>query len=947
MWRTVNLLGMAMAQALEERGQEGAMHMGTGFDNWYPGFIDHANNFRNVASFLTETGLYRYATPHFYTVDDFPDAQNDLRPQSLYASPWEGGWWRLGDAVDYMLTASISVLDLAAKYKDDLLYNRYQAGRDVIAYHRDHPPYAYFVPQEQRDPVAAVEMLRRLAFNGIRIHRTTAALELEGQRYPAGTWVIPMDQEFANFVRQLFAVQEYPDLREYPEGPPDQPYDVAGWTLPYLMDVRVVAATTPLEPATRALLEPLSGVALPWDAEVADAAPFDSVPGIGFDSHPGAAAIRPPAGRLTGSGAAIALDPAQNNAFRALNRAWDAGATVSFAPGDDGGSGRYLISGLGDADSRRMVDELAIAAERTGAGGRRLQRPRLGLYRPWRPSIDEGWTRWLLERYEFAFTSLPQHRGPGRRPARPLRRHRAARHLRAPDPRRLRQGRGAAALRRRPGRGGGAGAGRLRARRRHPGGDQLQQPVGHRGAAPAGRERGRRARARRLLHGRLDPRADRRPVAPGDERHAGAGQGVCRPQPGLHRRRRLRGQRPGQVPGGRLAAALRLSAGRGAPARSTPPPSTCTTATAAWCCWACGRSGGVSRSATSGSSSTPPSTAPTWRRQRPPTPASGRRRSRRRRRTATTTRPTRWRPRQQRDRGAGPAQLTPTFPERALELAMEAAREVGVDPADASVLRVASAVTVELPHAEVIARVEPPSGLAAARRQAIAARILEQRGVPAARLVAADRQPLALRDGVVTLWRRLRILAGVPSPEALGRLARHLHTACVDNLPAETPALDPFEPLPGWLDRPCDLAPPPGTDELRRRLDQLRERWRQAAVTEAPGTVLVHGDYHADNVVLTDEGPVLLDLEMAGRGPAELGPARPAAGGASATAARRRTTGASATPTVPSCPTRRTVELLQQAYELHLVCWAVGHRDTSPAMADAGDPPPGHISRPK
>jgi hypothetical protein len=406
MWRTVNLLGMGMAQALEERGQEGAMHMGTGFDNWYPGFLDHSNNFRNVASFLTETGLYRYATPHFYTVDDFPEPQKDLRPQSLYASPWEGGWWRVGDAVDYMLTASISVLDHAAKYKEDLLFNRYQAGRDVIAYHRDHPPYAYFVPQDQRDPVAVVEMLRRLAFNGVRIHRTSAALELEGQRYPAGTWAIPMDQEFANFVRQQFAVQDYPDIREYPEGPPDQPYDVAGWTLPYLMDVRVVPVTTPLDPATRALLEPVSGEPVPWDRGLEDAALFDSVPGAGFDSHPVATAIRPPAGRLSGSGSAIALDPAQNNSFRALNRAWDAGATVSFAAADGGEGGRYLLSGLSDATARGLVADLALVARRSSASGRRLDRPRIGLYRPWRASMDEGWTRWLLERYEFAFDNL-------------------------------------------------------------------------------------------------------------------------------------------------------------------------------------------------------------------------------------------------------------------------------------------------------------------------------------------------------------------------------------------------------------------------------------------------------------------------------------------------------------------------------------------------------------
>ncbi len=414
MWRTVNLLGMSMAQALEERGQTGAMHMGTGFDNWYPGFMDHANNFHNVAAFLTETGLYRYATPHFYTVSDFPGSRRDLRPQSLYASPWKGGWWRLRDAVDYMLTASFSVLDIAAKYKDDVLYNRYQAGRDVIRMHRENPPYAYFIRQDQRDPLAPVELLRRLAFNGIQIHELTRDVSFEGQSYSAGTWVIPMDQEFANFVRQLFAVQDYPDLREFPEGPPDQPYDVAGWTLPYQMGVRAIEASSPLDDSVREAMRLVQGEPVAWDAEVDDAAPFDSPVGVGFDTDAVAAGIVPPVGRVRGSGSALAVDPAQNNAFRALNRAWALGGRVRILPGtpavDSVGqaarSGRYLITGIGNAAANRLVGELALQAERRDQSGAEFSRPRIGLYRPWRPSIDEGWTRWLLERYGFAFTNL-------------------------------------------------------------------------------------------------------------------------------------------------------------------------------------------------------------------------------------------------------------------------------------------------------------------------------------------------------------------------------------------------------------------------------------------------------------------------------------------------------------------------------------------------------------
>ncbi|MFC1544021.1 M14 family zinc carboxypeptidase [Gemmatimonadota bacterium] len=400
MWRTVNLMGMAMAEALEERGQKGAVHMGTGFDNWYPGFMDHAHNFHNVASFLTETALFSYATPGYYTLRDFPEGRQDLRPESLYPSPWEGGWWHLRDAVDYMHTASMSVLDFAAKFKFDVLYNRYQAGRDIIAEYTENPPYAYFIPQAQRDPVAPVEMLRRLAFNGIEIHRLTRAVEHEGIRHPEGTWVILMQQPFANFVRQLLEIQHYPDMVS-PSGQLDTPYDISGWTLPLQMDVKVYEASQPLEQDVLAALAPVEGGrTVDWRQEGAVGAAFDSPFDVGFDTDPVAAAIVPPAGAIRGSGNAVALDPAQLNTFKALNQAWAQGGTVRYA------GGRYLVSGVGENTVRSWADDLALRAERTRATGTELTRPRIGLFRPWGGNIDEGWTRLLLEQYGFELKTL-------------------------------------------------------------------------------------------------------------------------------------------------------------------------------------------------------------------------------------------------------------------------------------------------------------------------------------------------------------------------------------------------------------------------------------------------------------------------------------------------------------------------------------------------------------
>jgi hypothetical protein len=405
MSREVNTIGMAIAQGLEERGQVGATHMGTGYDAWYAGYIDYTPMFKNIASFWTETALAGMANTREYTLQNFPQEYRDLRPQALYTSPWQPGKWTLRDAVDYMLTASISVLDYAARFKENVLLNRYRSGKRQIEQHRKDGPFAYFIPKEQRDGPTAVEMLRRLAFGGVRVYQSTAPIAAEGETFAAGTWVIPTDQEFIALAREVLDAQTYPDLREFEGGPPEQPYDAAGWTLPMTMGVRVVTATKPLSAGDRAnmkALAPDAPVAIkptPYTAVKADAKVFDSVPGTGFESSAMAAAIVPPPTVITGSGPHLSINPAETNAFRAINAAWKANASVSRS-GD-----RYVISGLSDQAATELATSLAVHAERVAAAGDALKRPRLALFEP-PNSMDAGWTKWVLERYGFEFASV-------------------------------------------------------------------------------------------------------------------------------------------------------------------------------------------------------------------------------------------------------------------------------------------------------------------------------------------------------------------------------------------------------------------------------------------------------------------------------------------------------------------------------------------------------------
>jgi len=187
--------------------------------------------------------------------------------------------------------------------------------------------------------------------------------------------------------------------------------------------VKMAVAKTPLADETRKNLKVLGPAVNPkakpapynlTDAtKSTDAAAFDSVPGIGFNSSAAAAAVMPVAGKISGSGAALALDPAQTNTFKAIYSAWKQGGAVKFVGATGSTGARYVISGLAPAAQDELVKSLALQAARTDAnGGVDMKKPRIGLYNS-PSSMDSGWTRWVLEQYGIEYTSILPADFPG------------------------------------------------------------------------------------------------------------------------------------------------------------------------------------------------------------------------------------------------------------------------------------------------------------------------------------------------------------------------------------------------------------------------------------------------------------------------------------------------------------------------------------------------------
>ncbi|HZT33606.1 MAG TPA: M14 metallopeptidase family protein [Bryobacteraceae bacterium] len=75
---------------------------------------------------------------------------------------------------------------------------------------------------------------------------------------------------------------------------------------------------------------------------------------------------------------------ADTDTWKTVNRIWSTGGSVWRNP---------------------VTGDFAPSPQ--GPAWKRLRRPRIGLHRSFVPSMDEGWTRWLLEQFGFAYRSLP------------------------------------------------------------------------------------------------------------------------------------------------------------------------------------------------------------------------------------------------------------------------------------------------------------------------------------------------------------------------------------------------------------------------------------------------------------------------------------------------------------------------------------------------------------
>src|SRR5579859_2762267 len=256
----VNALGADIAWALAGQGKTG-ISINALYDAWTPARA--FAHYHGAVRILSETASADLASPVQVPFDELSARGRGFTPRERswnFTSPWPGGRWTLRDIVTYQTDAAYALLQNAARDRERWLSDFLTVGWRGVRGWRGWPA-AYVIPKSQ-DSVALATLLEILRRGQVEVHSAQGAFTAGGERYAAGTYIVPLRQPFAAFAKTLLEPQHYPDRHLYPGGPPERPYDVTAHTLPLLFGL----IAQPIEDLPRV---PLSGpLPLPRGAPV-------------------------------------------------------------------------------------------------------------------------------------------------------------------------------------------------------------------------------------------------------------------------------------------------------------------------------------------------------------------------------------------------------------------------------------------------------------------------------------------------------------------------------------------------------------------------------------------------------------------------------------------------------------------------------------------------------
>lgn len=411
---SIDAVGAAMHNRMNVEGKPGyTQRGGSVFSTWYNGGLRTTTYFHNMIGLLTE--IVGGPTP-----SDIPLVPARLLPNGDSPNPVLPQKWYFKNSIDYSVSLNYAVLGYAQRYSDELLYNIYQMGKNSIdrgskdtwsfspkkidaineAYQKDRAALTssagrggmsvkyldtvmkapqnrdargYILSADQPDFTTAIRFLNALIRTGIGVQKATAPFTVAGKNYPAGSYIVKTDQAFRPHILDMFEPQDHPNDFKYEGGPPIAPYDAAGWTLAYLMNVKFDRIQDKFD------------------------GPFEKLPyGELLKATP----------KALPSGSGYVLSSSANESYLAVNELLKGGAEVYRNSAD----GSFYVPA--SAKAKSILDKaehgfgMRVMAAQKPAKAVKIAPSRIALWDTYGGSMDSGWIRFIMEQYHFDATVI-------------------------------------------------------------------------------------------------------------------------------------------------------------------------------------------------------------------------------------------------------------------------------------------------------------------------------------------------------------------------------------------------------------------------------------------------------------------------------------------------------------------------------------------------------------
>lgn len=409
---SLDAVGAAMHNRMNIENKPGyTQRGGSVYSTWYNGGLRTTTYFHNMIGLLTE--IIGSPTP-----SEIPLVPARLLPNGDSPNPITPRKWYFKNSIDYSVSLNYAVLNYAQRYHDELLFNIYQMGKNsidrgekdtwsfspkkieainnaakkggssvaagddsefgarrvmsvkyfdtVMNAPTNRDPRGYILPADQADFNSAIKFLNALIRTGIVVQKATAPFSVAGKNYPAGSYVVKTDQAFRPHVLDMFEPQDHPNDFKYDGGAPIPPYDAAGWTLAYLMDVKFDR-----------ILDDFSGP---------------------FERNPFGKLLVPENKLATGS--SYVLSAAQNDSYTAVNDLLKSKVDVYRSKEN----GDFYVSSAGKSILEKANVKLKSAT--APKDKTKITAARIGLWDNYGGSMASGWLRFIMEQYHYNATVI-------------------------------------------------------------------------------------------------------------------------------------------------------------------------------------------------------------------------------------------------------------------------------------------------------------------------------------------------------------------------------------------------------------------------------------------------------------------------------------------------------------------------------------------------------------